>query len=120
MTSFDQGDVVLVQFPYTDRDARYRRPTLVISRRAVASNWPLVWVLMITSAENRSWPGDVSFGDRYREAGLLDPSVVRTAKVATVDREGGTRIGRIPSDLMDRVTIELQAILGFHSDRGAG
>lgn len=31
MPIFEQGDIVRVPFPYTDRDTRQRRPALVVS-----------------------------------------------------------------------------------------
>jgi len=39
---------------------------------------------MITSAENRIWSGDVPIRD-LAAAGLPAPSVIRTAKIATIE-----------------------------------
>lgn len=39
---------------------------------------------MITSAENTGWEGDVEIANPTR-SGLLAPSIVRPAKLATVD-----------------------------------
>ncbi|MFQ5347993.1 MAG: type II toxin-antitoxin system PemK/MazF family toxin, partial [Rhodothalassiaceae bacterium] len=55
----------------------------------------LLWVLMITSAENRGWPGDVDISD-IAAAGLPVPSVVRTAKIATIEARDAARIGTLP------------------------
>jgi mRNA interferase MazF len=60
MPDFRQGDVVKVPFPYTDRSTRQFRPALVASTGRIEDAHGLLWVLMITSAENRGWPGDVS------------------------------------------------------------
>jgi mRNA interferase MazF len=73
MASFEQGDVIRVPFPYTDRATRQHRPALVISRGGIGENGALLWVMMITSAENRPWPGDIPFGDAYGRAGLPAP-----------------------------------------------
>jgi mRNA interferase MazF len=70
MPSFSQGDVIRVSFPYTDRPARQYRPALVVSKGGIGEGNRLLWVAMITSAENRAWRDDVSFGDFYHEAGL--------------------------------------------------
>lgn len=94
MPNFEAGDVVRVPFPYTDRDTIQHRPALVISDGGVGADRSLVWVLMITSAENRAWPGDVAIGDRA-SAGLPAPSVVRTAKIATVDTARAARLGSL-------------------------
>ena len=113
MTNFERGAIVLVPFPYTDQDARYRRPTLIVSaRRLGTSLHPLAWVPMITSAENRAWPGDVAVGD-LSGTGLLDPSVVRTAKITTVELRGAERIGRLTAPAILEVEAQLRSILGF-------
>jgi mRNA interferase MazF len=46
---------------------------------------------MITSAENASWAGDVAIADLHR-AGLTGASVIRPAKLATVDISRVVRI----------------------------
>ena len=79
----DAFDVVVVPFPYADRLAEKRRPALVISNRKLAA-YGLVWVAMITSAENEPWPCDVTIADLKR-AGLPAPSVVRPAKIACIE-----------------------------------
>ena len=103
MPSFEQGDVVRVPFPYTDRNTRQRRPALVISSGEVGDNGALLWVLMITSAENRAWPADIPFGPGYADAGLPAPSVVRTAKIATIEASAAEAIGRIDADMLSKV-----------------
>ena len=69
MPGFEQGDVIRVPFPYTDRSTRQRRPALVVSRGGLGEDGRLLWVAMITSAENRAWPEDVPFGDVLRKGG---------------------------------------------------
>ncbi len=80
---FDAFDVVVVPFPYADRLAEKRRPALVISNRKLAIHG-VIWLAMITSAENEPWSSDVAIAD-LRRAGLPAPSVVRPAKVACID-----------------------------------
>jgi mRNA interferase MazF len=50
MASFEQGDVIKVPFPYTDRPTRQSRPALVVSTDAIEEAHGLLWVVMITSA----------------------------------------------------------------------
>ena len=76
-------DVVVVPFPYADRVAEKRRPALVISGAKLVP-FGLVWVAMITSAENEPWPSDVTVDDLGR-AGLPAPSIVRPAKIACIE-----------------------------------
>jgi mRNA interferase MazF len=112
MPSFEQGDVVRVPFPYTDRSTRQRRPALVVSRQSLGEGGRLLWVAMITSAENRAWPDDVAFGDTYASAGLPAPSVIRPCKLATIENDHAERIGRLDRDLMKKVGDFLHRSLG--------
>jgi mRNA interferase MazF len=92
MPTFDAWDVVKVPFPYTDRPVRQRRPALVVAANGIQEAHGLLWVVMITSAENRGWPGDVEVS-ALAAAGLPAPSVVRTAKIATIEAKDAERIG---------------------------
>lgn len=94
MPNFEAGDVVKVRFPYTDRAVRQHRPALVVSAPEKESEHGLLWVLMITSAENRGWSGDLAITHLAR-AGLPAPSVVRTAKIATIDARDAERLGKV-------------------------
>jgi mRNA interferase MazF len=67
----------------------------------------LLWVLMITSADNRGWPGDVLVSDLL-DAGLPVQSLVRTEKIATVDARDAERIGRLPQANRETVTARLR------------
>ena len=68
---------------------------------------------MITSAENRGWPGDVAFGETYSFAGLPAPSMIRTAKIATVEERHVERIGRVTAEIMTQVEREIGTALGL-------
>ena len=94
MPTFRQGDVIKVPFPYTDRPTRQSRPALVVSTGEIEDLHGMLWVAMITSAENRGWPGDVTVGN-LSLAGLPVTSVIRTAKIATIEAADATRLGRI-------------------------
>ncbi len=96
MGSCKVWDIVAVPFPYTDRPVRERRPALVVGVQGIQDEHGLAWVLMITSAANRGWPGDVAVSDLAR-AGLPAASVVRTAKIATIEIGEAERIGSLPS-----------------------
>lgn len=84
MPTYRQWDVVVVPFPFVDRNHAKRRPALVISENRLASRFGLYWLLQITSAKNHGWPDDVSITD-LETAGLPAASVVRVPKLATVD-----------------------------------
>jgi len=110
MATFKLWDVVKVPFPYTDRPVLQRRPALVIAGDPIEAGHRLLWVLMITSAENRRWKNDVVVSD-LRRAGLPAPSVVRCAKVATIESRHAERIGNLDSSDRSRVAGHLRRIL---------
>jgi mRNA interferase MazF len=110
MASFEQGDVVRVPFPYTDRSTRQFRPALVVSAPRMESGYGLIWVVMITSAENRGWPDDLPVA-RLSDAGLPAPSVIRPAKIATIEAEQASRLGRISPDLRRKVMARVAHLL---------
>ena len=112
-SDFQQGDIVRVPFPYTDRNTRQHRPALVVSNGAIVEGNAQLGVVMITSAENRPWVGDVSLGRFYQEAGLPAPSVIRPVKIATIESAHAHKLGRIQPQLMAEVGDQLRKHIGF-------
>jgi len=109
---FAPYDVVVVPFPYADRLAEKRRPAIVISSPALESQHGLVWLAMITSAGNRRWDSDIAVSD-LTATGLPAPSLVRPAKIATVDGERILRrIGTLPAKDARAVAAQLKKFLG--------
>jgi mRNA interferase MazF len=111
MAGFEPGDVIKVPFPYTDRPARQSRPALVVSAPTLEARYGLLWVVMITSAENRGWHGDVAVRN-LALAGLPVASLVRTAKIATIEATDAQRLGRLPPDQVAEVRQQLAGTLG--------
>ena len=108
---FAPFDVVVVPFPYADRLAEKRRPALVISNRKLAAHG-VIWVAMITSADNERWSSDVAITDLAR-AGLPAPSVVRPAKIACIDPNRiDRRIGHLDRAGARSVGQKLRGFLG--------
>jgi mRNA interferase MazF len=110
MAIFEVWDVVRVPFPYTDRPVRQRRPALVVAAGEIEATHGLLWLVMITSAENRGWPDDVRISD-LRAAGLPAPSIVRPAKIATVDARDAQRLGTLPHADREAAASGLRRIL---------
>lgn len=92
MTAFSQWDIVVVPFPYTDRTTTKRRPALVVSNDDLHENHSLVWVVMITSAKNAKWEGDIEIKD-FEAVGLPAPSIIRPSKIVTID--AGLVLGKL-------------------------
>ena len=108
---FDAFDIVVVSFPYADRLAEKRRPALVISNRKLVP-FGLIWVAMITSADNAPWSCDVAITDLAR-AGLPAPSVVRTAKIACIEPAPiERRAGRLDKATAKALMQKLKGFLG--------
>ena len=115
MPIFEVWDVVKVPFPYTDRPVRERRPALVLGAGPIQERHGLLWVMMITSAKNRGWLDDVEISD-LEGAGLPAASVVRTAKIATIEVGDAERIGSLPigdrAEVGARVAETVAKVLG--------
>ena len=71
----------------------------------------LLWVLMITSAENRGWPGDEAVSD-LAGAGLPAASVIRTAKIATIEVADATKLGKVSAATLRQVGKHMERELG--------
>lgn len=116
MGSFRQGDVVAVPFPYTDRPTRQRRPALVVSTGDIEEAHGLLWVVMITSAENRGWPADVPVAN-LSKAGLPAPSIIRPRKIATIEARDAQRLGAVEAPVLSRALREIGRELGLNRRR---
>lgn len=95
------GDVVLVRFPFTDLATTKKRPALVLVHTVRSPRYRLTTLAMITSqVEALQLDGDVVLKN-WKSSGLLHPSLLRLAKVATIDADLVDKgIGRLsPSDL---------------------
>jgi mRNA interferase MazF len=97
MTAFRVGEVVSVEFPFTDMQGRKRRPGVVL---AIDSSDLLL--ARITTHEPRD-PFDVPLDD-WASIGLPKPSTVRLVKLVSIDaRLVHHSIGVL--SLVDRTTL---------------
>jgi mRNA interferase MazF len=81
---FERFDVVVVPFPFTDRQSAKRRPALVLSSSdELQSRIGHSVLAMITSIETPPWPHDIPVAD-HASAGLPNPSKIRM-KLFTLD-----------------------------------
>lgn len=104
--------MVKVPFPYTDRSTRQIRPALVVSAGGIEEAHSLLSVLMITSAENRKRPGDVTVGN-LAIADLPVSSVIRTAKIAMIEASDTEKLGKVTRTLFGQVAKHLERELGM-------
>lgn len=111
--TFESGQIVLVPFPFVEQPRERPRPAVVISAKPLGPDDSLLWVLMITTAVNKGWPGDISLESRFAEAGLHVPCVVRAEKVSTVEAGRARVLGKLPADLMAQVRRAVRARLAL-------
>jgi mRNA interferase MazF len=113
--SFDRYAVVVVLFPFTDRDEQKRRPAVVLSSRerfgAPAGHSVLA---MVTSASHARWPLDVPIAD-HGAAGLPAPSVVRMKLFTLDDRLVQRQAGTLSERDQAAVRLSLDRLLGHPS-----
>jgi len=112
--SFNRGDVVLVPFPFTDLTTHKQRPALVISSNQFNSSSADVILVGITS----QFPRDLAQSDyrltpdEQQTAGLPRPSMVKSAKVVTLNQALVRRmLGRLPGETVNQIVSKLDAII---------
>ena len=110
MPTFERFDVVSVPFPYVEREARKRRPAVIVSGSGIQERHGLAWALMVTSAANPGWPDDIPVGDLV-SADLPKPSVIRPAKVATVEVARCEYRGRLAGETVEVLLAALRRIV---------
>ena len=82
-TAFAAFDVVVVPFPFTDRNASKRRPALVLSHASFNQTTQHSVLAMVTSADQSAWLGDCPLKN-LTSAGLTSACLVRL-KLFTLD-----------------------------------
>jgi mRNA interferase MazF len=111
MPTFEQFDVVVVPFPYTDTSTSKRRPALVLSdANSFNSKIGQSVMAMITSAQHSKWPLDINITD-LDTAGLPAPSTIRM-KLFTLDHRIVVRLcGKLAEADQSAVTKALGQLL---------
>lgn len=93
MTDYSRGDLVLVEFVFTDESGKKLRPALVISSSAYHRSRQEMIVAAVTSNVGRRLFGDHLIAD-WQKAGLLFPSkvtgILRTIRRTMVSRKLGS------------------------------
>jgi mRNA interferase MazF len=76
-TTYNFGEIVLVQFPFTNFAASKKRPAIVVSNQAYNSSRPDVILMAVTSQFHpTALPGEHRILE-WRAAGLLKPSAAK-------------------------------------------
>lgn len=106
------GDVVLVNFPFTNLQASKKRPAVIISNTSYQQNRPDVILMAITSQIRQP----LSFGEclvhDWQQAGLLKPSVLKPL-IATLEQAQIVKVmGKLSQADQEGLQRSLQLILG--------
>lgn len=111
-TAFEQGDVVLLPFPFSDLSSAKQRPVLVLSRGSYNRASPDFLVCAITSnLANAAHSVYVEDAD-MAEGTLPKPSRVKVDKVFAASQDLARRkVGRVSAEVVAQVKRELGAIL---------
>ncbi len=92
MTDYEAGDIVLVDFGFSEGTGSKKRPALVISTRGYHKSRAEVIVAAITSSIRRVLAGDTRI-QKWKDAGLIHPSlvtgIIRTTKRSVIVRKLG-------------------------------
>lgn len=111
MTPYEFGDVVLVPFLFTDQSATKKRPAVVVSSRVYNTERPDLVVMAITSQVRSTNRFDIPV-NKWREAGLLMPSVIKPV-LATIDRALVLKhLGQLKDEDCQALGEKLKGILG--------
>jgi mRNA interferase MazF len=112
-----RGDIVLVDYPFTDRTGSKVRPTLVVSTDELHKDDDAV-IAAITSVIRVSLKSSELFIDVFkpdaRGTGLLSDSIVDCWNLLTIDRRFILRrLGRLSGGMMQKVDEYLKKALGI-------
>jgi mRNA interferase MazF len=103
------GDILLVRFPFSDLESSKRRPAVALVRSDLTAKVGVVTIAMITSkTDGLKFPGDYRI-ENWEDAGLLHPSLVRLAKVATIEGNMVDKtIGRLEVSDLKKLQLSFQ------------
>ena len=114
MTEYERGDVVLVNFVFSDEIGARRRPAVIVSSDAYHHGRQEAIIAAITSQTERVLIGDHLIKD-WQGAGLLFPSVatgiIRTIKQGMIAQ----KLGAIPQLDMQAIDSKLRVALALGS-----
>lgn len=112
MTEYKKGDVVLVNFVFSDETGIKHRPALVVSSDVYQAGRQEIIIAAITSRTDRLLIGDYLL-DGWQSAGLLFPSVAtgifRTVKQSMVEK----KLGAIKTTDMKRMDDNIRVAFGL-------
>ena len=110
------GDIRYVWFPFSRSEAEpyKKRPVLVLGVVGTPPDRAVLVAMITANAQRFTRPhqGDVALPD-WERLGLLKPSVVRARRIWTAEERdfAGQLLGRVESETLEAVRVELRALL---------
>ena len=111
-TGYSRGDVVLVNFDYSDETGTKRRPVLLLRTEVYHSGRQEAIVAAITCNTRRILTGDTRVA-QWEEAGLLFPSVVTGILRTNKQEMVASKLGSLFLGDLDLVEGEVSHTLGL-------
>jgi mRNA interferase MazF len=117
-----RGDIVLVDFPYSDRSSSKVRPALVIQADVWNERLEDTILALITSSSRRRLGADTQFyidlsTDEGKQTGLKFDSVVQCENLLTYKTDLILRVlGKLSNEDMPKIDRCLDATLGIARD----
>jgi mRNA interferase MazF len=111
MTTINQGDIVLVPFPFTDYNGTKRRPAMVVSANWYNRTKSFCILVPITSSIPINLHSDEILikGTDINYCGLAGDSLVKTEIISTIEKYlFFKRLGSATTTLMSKVITNLQ------------
>lgn len=113
MISYNQHDVILVDFGFSDGRGSKKRPALIISSDRYQKDRQEIVIAAITSNVGRILFGDTRLNG-WKEASLLCPSlvtaIIRTIKTTLVIK----KLGVLPKEDFQSVKKNIAGVMGFN------
>ena len=112
MTDYNFGDIVLLQFPFTDLTTTKKRPAVVVSSVEYNNKRPDIIVMAITSRlrEIQSF-GDVTI-EEWKQAGLIKESAIKPIIITIEKNLILAKLGQLQNQDTQVLRNNLQTIFG--------
>ncbi len=111
-TGYDYGDVVLVEFPFTNLHSTKKRPAVIISGKSYQRNRPDIVLMAITSQIRQPLTADEVLLQDWQAAGLVKPSMLKPL-IATIEQSRIVKsMGRLSAADRKNLSGLIERILG--------
>ncbi|MBU1133915.1 MAG: type II toxin-antitoxin system PemK/MazF family toxin [Candidatus Omnitrophica bacterium] len=114
MTAFNQGDIILIPFPFTDFSTLKQRPAVIISSANFNNSHNDVIAMAITSQIPKVISNEEYLlnKEEIEMANLPKLSLVKVGKIITINKAIiHKKLGNLPSSAIEKIRLILKNIL---------